>query len=521
MATVTVKRVLQAIKQYMGIDGTGEDDDSELTIEEAMTYPPVFNAATRITGAFQTMALELLRRNDGGREVQKNNPLNDLVSWQPNTLQTAGDWKAMMVLHRLFYGNGRSVILKSDDVATELLPLDPLRVKSKLIRYRKDGQTVVEKFHWVKIKKDDSLAIYVELDDNEEAWFPIPDSEVWHLLGVSVDGVEGVGILDVGSRSIGLGIGAEKLIQRQNKKGFGGGLFFKAPIGMFRDEGAAKEWIKKVKEQLAGADGDAIALLRENMEVQNLTMNNSDAQLVEQRRFQREEAALLFALESILGDSSNASYASEVQKWIGYKTNCLAPIMSAFEAQCNVKLLTAKQRRAGYQFAFDDRIFMRMDPAALMSFCSQGITNRILNPNECRDLFDYNPYEGGDEYANPAIDKKQTGGASNQPNNAVAAVLGNWITREQNAVTACVKSPQFITKVEEFYARWEPKLADAIEQLGGDRQLATDHCIESKRRLLEACECQPEELAGKVGACVESWPNRVHQLIEDLQLCLK
>jgi len=39
-----------------------------------------------------------------------------------------------------------------------------------------------------------------------------------------------------------------------------------------------------------------------------------------------------------------------------------------------------------------------------------GIDKEILNPNECRELLDMNPYEGGDEYKTRTSTMKDTGG---------------------------------------------------------------------------------------------------------------
>lgn len=127
---------------------------------------------------------------------------------------------------------------------------------------------------------------------------------------------------------------------------------------------------------------------------------------------------------------------------------------------------------------------------------------------------------------NPAIDK--TGGADNQPSNpqtsdtkAMALLLGNRIGVEARRVVDHVGESNFINWMEAFYSTWETKLADTIEQLGGDREIATSYCAESKRRLLDACDCKAEQLAESIANCVKSWPNRVNQLIEEMQLCLK
>lgn len=171
-----------------------------------------------------------------------------------------------------------------------------------------------------------------------------------------------------------------------------------------------------------------------------------------------------------------------------------------------------------------------MDANAMMTFCSQAISAKILNSNECRAMLDYNPREGGDEFVNPAIDKTNAGGAANNPTNptpkpaneyrAMRAMLGNLIGVECKRVTSASKNAdKFFDWIESFYPQWETKLADSMEELGWDRDIASEYCGESKRRLLEASECQPEQFSDSIAKCVESWPNRVNALIEGLTTC--
>jgi len=43
-----------------------------------------------------------------------------------------------------------------------------------------------------------------------------------------------------------------------------------------------------------------------------------------------------------------------------------------------------------------------------------GIDKEILSPNECRELLDMNPYDGGETYKTRTSTTKDTGGNSNE-----------------------------------------------------------------------------------------------------------
>lgn len=500
----------------------GGERDEKMTAERAIMYPPVWHCVSKITGAFMIMPLNVHRQSGRNKSIQDKHPAYKLMRWRPNAYQTPAQWKRQMMCHALLWGNARSYIRRENGVPVELIPLLPDRTATKVI----DG----EKWHGTIVEKDDALAPS-GMGETEKKTLYFPDSEVWHVPGLGFDGVEGVSLISIAAQSWNLGLGAEKHLTKIQKKGYGGGLMFEAPAGIFRKEDDAKEFLKAAREQFGGTDAEAIGLLREGIKANVLSMSNIDAQFIEQRRFQREDTALLFLLESILGDSSNASYSSLEQKNLAYRQNCLAPWTTAFEEESELKLLTESERNRGFYFKFNDGALLRTEKAQTMAFVSQGITARVLNPNEGREFFDLNPYEGGDEYANPAVTPGSPGKQQEQPptpdkqdaanTRALHAMLSNLLSVEANRCRDAAKKPdKFGSWIESFYLSWEKKLADDLEAIGADRELATQHCVESKRRLLEACECQPEQLVESVAKCVESWPNRVHAMIEEI-CCVK
>lgn len=502
--------------------GDSSPHDEHMTANRALTYPPVWHCVSKISGAFMIMELELLRAMESGREVQDSHPANMLVQWRPNSYQTPSQWKRQMLCHALLWGNARSYILRDENRRpVELIPLMPDRT----VTVMHEG----EKWHATLINRDDRLGLGQDMAENQEKTIYMRDEDVWHVPGLGFDGVVGQSLISVAKQSWGIGIGAQTHVAQQQKKGYAGGLALEVPANtqQLRDAGAAREFLKDFREQHEGAvNAGKVMLLREGIKANVIAMNNTDAQFIEQRRFQREDTALLFMLEGILGDSSNASFASLQQRNLAYRINCLSPWTVAIEEESNVKLLNASERRRGYYFKFDDRSLLRMDSTSLMSFCSQAITARVLNPNECRELLDYNPYDGGDQYLNPAIDK-QSGGASNQPkqpepppaDRARQARLSHLIGVEAGKVEsaaqqAATKGRNFLQWLDDFYdKKWVGKLADCLEEIGIDREEASVHCVESKRRLLEVCDySQPDNLVENVAKCVSNWKNRASNI---------
>lgn len=508
------------------LTGEGESSNEPMTIEQALSYPPVFHCVAKITGAFGVMPLNPMRYSSVAKtkSVQENHSAYSLTRWRPNKYQTPSMFKRQMMIHALMVGNGRSFIRRESGIPKELIPLAPDRTISALV----DG----EKWHATIIDRNHRISIWEDMGNNPEKTIVIPDDDVLHIPGFSVDGVEGVSLLSVARRGWGIGIGAEKTTTKQQKKGYGGGLMLEAPVGAMRDEKEAQAFLKSFKEKHQGADGDAIGMLREGIKANVIQMNNTDAQFLETRRFQREDVALQFCLEGILGDSSNASYNSLEQRNLAYRMNCLAQWTVTWEEECELKLLTESERNRGFYFKFNDGALLRTEKQATMAFITQGIASTVLSPNEGREMLDLNPYDGGDSYENPNTSTSQNriGGADNNPadpaklpsnsgDKATQRMLAKLLKVESKRCQDHANSENFIDWMDDFYGEWESKLADEIEAIGGDRDLATEHCNESKRRLLEACECQPEQLAESITKCVSTWENRVNQLMEGLAKC--
>jgi hypothetical protein len=252
--------------------------------------------------------------------------------------------------------------------------------------------------------------------------------------------------------------------------------------------------------------------------------------MIEQRAFSRQDIALLFGLESILGDNASVSYNSLEQKKLAYLLDTLMRWLVKWEQELDYKLLSDGEKRTdSHYFKFTDRALLRADSQAQSQIISTYITARVISPNEARAMLDLNPYEGGDEYANPSIDTRQV--IVEEPDDspededddspedesqgtagrrAVVSRLRNLLGVEAKRTVDGCRQKNFADWAEKFYASWEGKLAEVIAEVGGDPNLASHHCEESKRQLIEASGRVKtnEELAAEVGQIVADWPER-------------
>jgi len=98
-----------------------------------------------------------------------------------------------------------------------------------------------------------------------------------------------------------------------------------------------------------------------------------------------------------------ATWGNYAQAAKEYLTATVLPWMKAVESALNRTLLTDGER-GEYRFAFDLDDFSQADLSTRATVLSTLATARMLSPNDGRDWLGLPPYEGGDAYANPAIE---------------------------------------------------------------------------------------------------------------------
>lgn len=498
------------------VRGVNEDNvDNALSVEKSLTYAPLFYGVRRITNNFAMLPCNLMRKRNGRVDYKSDHDAYTSLSVKPNGYQTPFVYKQQFLSHAILWGDGRSFIHRGNGIP-ELIPLMPDRTVTGMI----DG----EKWHATKPKRDDRFDLLTDMRKNPEETVLLPNKDVLHLLGFTLNGFSGLSLVGLAKQSLGIGLGAEGQASRQIKKGYSGGLMLEAPVGSFRKEEDAKEFLEGINKTHAGQENAGkIGMLREGVKANVLAMSNQDAQFIEQRKFQRQEAALWLGLESILGDDNSVSYNSLEQKILSYLMNCLGPWLTACEQEINLKLLTDREIKQGFRFKFNDGALLRSDKAATADFATKMIASRIYNPNEIRyDLFDENPYDGGDEYANPAT----TSGTAEKPsdseqpedpqnNAAIRVMLEGLLQTEANNAVNGSKRANFCDWIDNNYAKWQPKLTEKMEAIGLDGELASIHCDESKAILLDVAGVStPENLTENVKIAVKTWKNRTITLME-------
>jgi len=499
----------------------GEMSDRYVTPDNALKYPAIWYAVNKISGHVGQLPLVLHRRLPDGRgaEPATAHPVYKLLKTAPNSWQTPIIFKELMQTHCLLWGNAYAYIRREGNRVVELLPLHPGRTAPEVRRGIK---------HYLHLPEDsdDPIHEYKERRDNGN-YMVLTDDEVFHLPGLGFDGYAGKSLWKVASDSWDTGIQSDNRIRSGFKKGFKAAMLLEAPVDAFRKEEDAKQFIDDFNAYHSGSENaDKAGLLTRGIKANVTNLNSQEAQMVEHRRYQRQDVALWFLLESILGDDSSVSYNSLEQKNLAYLSNCLMRWLVKWEEECNKKLLATQSNL--YYFKFSTAALLRADFKTTMESLGLGITHRIYSPNEARQKLDMNPYDGGDEYANPAISPGSPGGEGDQSqeddeasngedaqSNVVQERICHMIGVEARRVLAHTAKDNFLGAIDAFYLSWSKTFADVLQKAGLDHELAIEYCEESRQMLLNCADnaTTKQELHAIVSKCVENWKSRVGNLL--------
>ena len=523
------RRFLTRIGSGLGaFFGTSPEFGNEkLTPRRAIEYAPVWYAVNKIAGHFSQLPINCHRRLERGSSIERSHPGHKIVHTRPNDYQTAPEWKMFGAPSLLLYGNWRCVVEREGGRPVALWPMLPDRSGSEWYEGKR--------YHGTVLCQHEPLAKKVGVtSDSQTVWFP--DEDVFFVHGLSFNGLAGLNAAAVMSNSLDAGLSAEDQVRNLAKKGFSGSLILEAPGGMFRNEEEAKKFLSMFREAHDGAENTGkTAMLREGIKANMVSMSGKDSQWIEQRLFQRQEAAMWFCLEEILGDDSSVSYNSLAEKHLAYLTNCLNRWLVHIEAACNRSLLTERQLTSEtHYFKFNTNALMRMDPLKQAEYLTKLIAATVISPNEAREKLDMNPYDGGDEYQNPAItvtapieedslDVPEDPEPEDDPETeaiqrrAVVSRLKPLLAIEQQRVTAAMKTKSPVSAVEKFYAKWQDTLAGVCEDLGGTPYAAAEHCKASQDALIDLMsKTAGKSLADAVGELTASWGERVEELTDNI-----
>ncbi|MDU9005755.1 phage portal protein [Sedimentitalea todarodis] len=201
-------------------------------------------------------------------------------------------------------------------------------------------------------------------------------------------------------------IGVAYVMERHAARLFGRGA---RPSGaLMFPKGMGEESVKKARTAWrATHEGDdaggRTAILYDGTEFVPFTLNSTDAQFLENRKFQILEIARAFRVPpSMLFELDRATWSNTEQMGREFLVYCLEPWLKALEGALRRGLFLQDERKDRV-IRFDRDDLTRADLNTRATVINSLISSRTINPNEGRSWLGLQPYDGGEEFANPNI----------------------------------------------------------------------------------------------------------------------
>ena len=142
-------------------------------------------------------------------------------------------------------------------------------------------------------------------------------------------------------------------------------------------------------------------ILEKGLKWSNISMSAEDAQFLDTRKFQLEEICRIFRVPlHMLQNTDRATFNNIENLGMGFVNYSLVPYLTRIEQRINNGLVS-KEKRGQFYAKFNVGALLRGDMKSRYESYATGINWGILSPNECRDLEERNPREGGDVYLTP------------------------------------------------------------------------------------------------------------------------
>lgn len=349
--------------------------------EQAMRLTVVYACVKVLAESVAQLPLHIYRRrDDGGKDRAVNHPLYRILHRRPNRWQTSFEWREMMMGHLALRGNAYSeIVVSPNGRIRELIPLHPDRVSIDVL----DPDT-------------GSYRYRVRNDQGQER--TIPAGSMFHLRGLSSDGLIGLNPIEQEREAIGLTLAAQDYGARFYQNGATPPGWIEFP-GHFKDDEARRKFRESWQEAQVGANRHKIAVLERGMKYHELGIKHTDAQFLETRKYQDVDIARIFRVPPHkVGILDKATFSNIEQQSIEFVTDTLMPWLIRWEQAILRDLIT---REDEYFAEFSVEGLLRGDAKARGEFYASGITNGWLTRNEVRIKENLNPLDGLDEPLQP------------------------------------------------------------------------------------------------------------------------
>ncbi|MFI8028721.1 phage portal protein [Serratia marcescens] len=345
----------------------------------SMQLTSVFSCVRVLAESVGMLPCGLFEQLDRGNRRAVKERLHKLLSVKPNGYMTPQEFWELLVGCLCLRGNFYAYKVKALGEVVELLPLDPGSVVPRL-------------------GSDWNPVYQVTFPDGTSD--TLTQDEIWHVRIFTLDGLNGLSPIAYARQAIGLGMATEE----HGSRLFGNGAVTSGVLQT--DQTLTDDAFNRLKNDFEArhqglANAHRPMILEMGLKWNQISLSAEDAQFLETRKFQLEEICRIYRVPlHMVQNTDRATFNNIENLGIGFINYSLVPYLTRIEQRINVGLVKPASQGRFYA-KFNAGALLRGDMKSRFEAYATGINWGIYSPNECRDLEELNPREGGDIYLTP------------------------------------------------------------------------------------------------------------------------
>lgn len=345
---------------------------------KAMLLSTVYRCVEVISDSVAQLPLEPYKIDaDGYRLKFTSHPSYRILNKEPNNRMTRFTFIKTLVVSTLLKGNGFAYIERDNKgnaialhyIPSELVTIIPPTTIGENVMYNVTG-----------------------LSNSVESCNMI------HILNFSYDGITGISTLSHAKNTLGLAMDSESHASGFFKGGanLAGILTVQSTLTSKQKQDLKTSWQTAFSPTTGQPNG--VAVLEGNMEFKPITVNPSDAQLLETREFNVIDICRFFGVSPVKAfDLSKSSYNTVEATNLSFLTDTLSPLLEKIELEFERKIYKPSEKES-IDVRFDTSRLLRADKQSLANYYSTLFNIGVVSLNEIRKELDLASVEGGDNH---------------------------------------------------------------------------------------------------------------------------
>ena len=428
--------------------------------DNAMAVSTVYACVRFLAETLSSLSFRVFERigNDRrGRRIAEGNELDDVLYNQPNRWQSPVDWIEQIVHHLCLRGNFYAEKKRRPpERSLELCPfIEPNRMT---VEQAENG--------------------YLRYSYRYPAGTPPKDflpTQLYHVRGLSLDGITGISVLDFARNTIGIAIAQEGHGAAVFKSGGVPPMWISRPAGVRWDKDAKDNFRKSFKKLTT--DG-GVPIMEDGMRLEGLEIDNENLQWLEGQNFSAKQICRFFRVPpwAVYLEPAPTSTDQAIDQLVKLT---LRPWCIRIESAADIQLVE-DGKRYYTQFVLDE--IARASMMTRFQANNIGVQGGWMTRNECRIDEDREPLEGLDKPLE-ALNMQPAGGMADTVEQGGQPGQGAPVYRKPKKIKkdkAAKQAQQQAVQRAQARAAFEPLLQDAA------RRLAAAECSALERRIEKA-----------------------------------